>query len=109
MALKNCERCGRTMETGQSSATVCPDCLMKDGVDLGKVTLYLRKNPLASVAQVCKDTGVPFSTVNRLIDKGTLKISNRPNSSVCRFCGKPAKDSVCPSCREKLKDSGIIK
>jgi NMD protein affecting ribosome stability and mRNA decay len=101
--LKNCMRCGRVFES-EENKELCPECYLEDKKELKKVRDYLNMNPLASVMDVCKKTGVSQAQILRFIKDGSLKIRKPLEGFKCRLCGKPIKNgSLCSNCREKIE------
>jgi DNA-directed RNA polymerase subunit RPC12/RpoP len=101
MALTNCSRCGNVYDNAKGDA-VCLNCMMKENMDIKKVTDYLRKNPLAGVMDVNRDTGVSQSLIFRLVKSGSLQIRS-VTIFKCRLCGKDIKQgTTCSNCSSKI-------
>ncbi|HDT15349.1 MAG TPA: hypothetical protein ENN55_03980 [Firmicutes bacterium] len=106
MTLENCGNCGKVFDSDKGEK-LCADCIINEKKELLKVTNYLKKNPLAGIMDVTRDTGVSRNLVFRMINSGSLQIRKTPDLHKCRFCGKGIKyGSVCASCREKIEGMG---
>ncbi|MFP4466738.1 MAG: hypothetical protein ACLFP1_06785 [Candidatus Goldiibacteriota bacterium] len=106
MTLRNCSNCDKVFNS-EKGEELCRECAVSEKKELKKVTDYLRKNPMAGIMDVVKDTGVSRSVVFRMINSGSLKIRKTPETHKCRLCGKSIRTgSICPECRSKIEGMG---
>jgi uncharacterized protein len=100
--LKNCERCGKVFNA-EGIDSFCHECSIAEARDLKKVTDFLRINPMASVMDVNKKTGVTQQQLSRFIKNGSLKM-RQAGSNKCRVCGDEIKGgALCQGCRAKVE------
>jgi hypothetical protein len=102
--LKNCEKCGKVFNA-EGADIFCAGCNVAEAKDLKKVTDFLRSNPMASVMEVNKKTGIPQQELFRFIKNGSLKMRKPPEDHKCRICAKDIKaGAMCSECREKVEE-----
>ena len=76
MELNKCSRCG---VFHISSGDVCPNCMVKDNLELSTFKTYIAENGVASVDTIATQTGISQKNVNRFLGYEGLEIGNTKN------------------------------
>lgn len=65
-----CKICSKFFE--QNGSATCPECLKKDKLQYDKVRAYVETHRGATVLDVINATGIPFKTIMRFVEEGSL-------------------------------------
>ncbi len=102
--LISCRNCGVIMV--RIAKDLCPKCFKEEEELFGKIKVFLRANPGASVEQVANNCGCEEDRVMFFIKSGRLeRIGLKKIAHQCELCGVTIYEGVmCPDCNKKLKD-----
>lgn len=103
--LANCKECGSLFV--QNLRSICTSCYRKQEEDYKSVSLYMRKkqNRMATLIEVCEQTGVAEKKVRQFIREGRLIVTSFPNLGYpCDSCGTMIQmNRICRSCKQELE------
>ena len=100
--LRNCKGCGKLFM--YRGVKFCVDCLEKQAGDEHRIIDYVKANPLCTIVDIVRDTGIDEKIVRRLIEEGRLIQAGIDYKYPCSKCGALiASGQYCEKCAKKLR------
>lgn len=101
--LRNCKGCGKLFM--YRGVKFCVDCLEKQAEDEHRIIDYVKANPLCTIIEIVRDTGIDEKIVRRLIEEGRLIQAGVEYKYPCSKCGEPIMSGqYCDKCAKKLRE-----
>ncbi len=102
MDVRNCKKCGQIFNY-VSGQQICPACRQALEDKFVEVKTYIRKNPMASIAQIEKECEVNSHQIRQWVREERLVFSSESSVGIeCEMCGENIRTGrLCDMCRRK--------
>ncbi|MGL4738814.1 MAG: flagellar protein [Cellulosilyticaceae bacterium] len=103
MEVKSCRRCNRLFQY-VAGPVICPECKDEEEKIFVVVRDFIRDNKGVTMEEVCRETGVAISVIEKFLKQGRLEIAeDSPIKLACERCGVRIRSGrYCNTCKENI-------
>lgn len=103
MEVKACKKCNRLFQY-VTGPVICQACKEDEEKVFTAVRDYIRENKGATMEEVCRETGVAISLVEKFLKQGRLEVAeDSPIKLTCERCGVTIRTGrYCNHCKETI-------